>query len=88
MFQTKMLFHVDKTIKMQLTPELYFQKYLVVICIYIILCFSSENKVYFIEFLRCNSCLKVINEPPRGKTNNVVSEQVQHKSGCTVTETG
>ena len=25
-------------------------------------------------------------EPPRGKTNNVVSEQVQHKSGCTVTE--
>ena len=25
-------------------------------------------------------------EPPRGKTNNVVSEQVRHKSGCTVTE--
>ena len=23
-----------------------------------------------------------------GKTNNVVSEQVQHKSGCTVTEAG
>ena len=28
------------------------------------------------------------NEPPRGKTNNVVSEQVRHKSGCTVTEAG
>ena len=28
----------------------------------------------------------IIFEPPRGKTNNVVSEQVQHKSGCTVTE--
>ena len=28
------------------------------------------------------------NEPPRGKTNNVVSEQVLHKSGCTVTEAG
>ena len=27
-----------------------------------------------------------IYEPPRGKTNNVVSEQVWHKSGCTVTE--
>ena len=27
-----------------------------------------------------------INESPRGKTNNVVSEQVQHKSGCTVKE--
>ena len=25
-------------------------------------------------------------EPPRGKTNNVVSEQVRHKSGCTSTE--
>ena len=27
-----------------------------------------------------------INEPPRGKTNNVVSEQVRYKSGCTVIE--
>ena len=25
-------------------------------------------------------------EPSRGKTNNVVSEQVRHKSGCTSTE--
>ena len=24
-----------------------------------------------------------INEPPRGKTNNVVSEQVRHKPACT-----
>ena len=27
-------------------------------------------------------------EPPRGKTNNVVSEQVRHKPACTVTEDG
>ena len=27
-------------------------------------------------------------EPPCGKTNNMVSEQVLHKSGCTVTEAG
>ena len=27
-----------------------------------------------------------INEPLPEKTNNVVSEQVQHKLGCTVTE--
>ena len=27
-----------------------------------------------------------IPEPPRGKTNNVVSEQVRHKPTCTVTE--
>ena len=26
-------------------------------------------------------------EPPRGKTNNVVSEQVRHKPTCTSTET-
>ena len=26
------------------------------------------------------------NEPPRGKTNNVVSEQVRHKPTCTSTE--
>ena len=26
------------------------------------------------------------NEPPRGKTNNVVSEQVRHKPTCTATE--
>ena len=35
--------------------------------------------------------LKVSNaiyEPSRGKTNNVVSDQVRHKSGCTVTEAG
>ena len=27
-------------------------------------------------------------EPPRGKTNNVVSEQVEHKPSCTSTEDG
>ena len=27
-----------------------------------------------------------INEPPRGKTNNVVSEQARHKPTCTSTE--
>ena len=27
-------------------------------------------------------------EPPRGKTNNVVSEQVCHKRACTATEEG
>ena len=27
-----------------------------------------------------------ISEPPRGKTNNVVSEQVRHKPACTATE--
>ena len=27
-----------------------------------------------------------LNEPPRGKTNNVVSDQARHKQTCTVTE--
>ena len=30
--------------------------------------------------------LTVRYEPPRGKINNVVSEQVRHKPGCTATE--
>ena len=30
----------------------------------------------------------IIIEPPRGKTNNVVSEQVRHKQASTVTEDG
>ena len=35
-----------------------------------------------------NNSPSVIFEPTRGKTNNVVSEQVRHKSGCTSTEDG
>ena len=27
-------------------------------------------------------------EPPRGKTNNMLSEQVGHKPACTATEAG
>ena len=32
------------------------------------------------------SCAVSRYEPPRGKTNNVVSEQVRHKSSCTSIE--
>ena len=32
------------------------------------------------------SLLAQTNEPPRGKTNNVDSEQVRHKPTCTSTE--
>ena len=34
----------------------------------------------------CIKLLEYVNEPPRGKTNNVVSEQVRHKPACTSTE--
>ena len=34
------------------------------------------------------ACVDIIYEPPRGKTNNVVSDQVRHKPTCTVTEKG
>ena len=30
----------------------------------------------------------ILNEPPREKTNNVVSAQIRHKPGCTSTEDG
>ena len=40
---------------------------------------------------KCNwtarKCHAIKYEPPRGKTNNVVSEQVRHKSTSTVAET-
>ena len=47
---------------------------------------SNFKKIMFpfIEIL----LYTLIYEPPHEKTNNVVSEQVQHKSGCTVTEAG
>ena len=32
--------------------------------------------------------LYFLNEPPRGKANNVVFEQVRHKPACTSTEAG
>ena len=42
---------------------------------------SSELMLYCYD-----TCRLKINEPSRGKTNNVVSDQVRHKSTCTVTE--
>ena len=51
-------------------------------------------KLYGIEVVNGNTCslytstCRFTFEPPRGKTNNVVSEQVQHKPACTATEAG
>ena len=52
------------------------------------------NARHFVENVFCRKCCNFKNihrknlrfEPPRGKTNNVVSEQVRHKLGCTSTE--
>ena len=45
----------------------------------------SYKGIYFLTIhVQCND----IYEPPCGKTNNVVSEQVLHKLGCTATEAG
>ena len=38
------------------------------------------------KFLTKRADLALSFEPPRGKTNNVVSEQVRHKPGYTSTE--
>ena len=46
-------------------------------------CSSLNSRI-----LHWHVTLSVSNEPPRGKTNNVVSKQVRQKSGCTVTEAG
>ena len=41
-----------------------------------------------VKHLLVNMLSRIIYEPSRGKTNNVVSEQVRHKPGCTSTEAG
>ena len=57
----------------------------------------AQNKDHFKLLIRtalnaainidCGSSMEIHQyEPPRGKTNNVVSEQVRHKSTCTSTE--
>ena len=43
---------------------------------------------YYLLHLKSLEHVDQINEPPRGKTNNVVSEQARHKPTCTVTEAG
>ena len=40
------------------------------------------------EYINKNLNIFMEYEPPRGKTNNVVFDQVQHKSACTATEAG
>ena len=47
----------------------------------------APNNVYEVLILM-QYCKGNLNEPPRGKTNNVVSDHVRHKPVCTVTEDG
>ena len=46
---------------------------------------SSGVKMLITGVKSCQATLCTF-QPPRGKTNNMVSEQVRHKPGCTVTE--
>ena len=46
------------------------------------------SKKYFMFLGNKYSRNQQIFEPSRGKTNNVVPDQVRHKPGCTVTEDG
>ena len=48
--------------------------------------YSQANVVLQVR-LRMHTSVSILQfEPPRGKTNNVVSEQVRHKPACTSTE--
>ena len=47
----------------------------------------TSPRALVITFIEVISNLKTF-EPPRRKTNNVVSEQVRHRPACTVTEAG
>ena len=46
---------------------------------------AKHNNVNYHFIPKYNSLLNTF-EPPRGKTKNVVSEQVRHKPTCKVTE--
>ena len=46
--------------------------------------FDKSEQVW--ELVSDIAVSKTTYEPPRGKTNNVVSEQVRHKPACTSTE--
>ena len=48
--------------------------------------FYSCKKIFRKKMSICHLQLLFYYEPPRGKTNNVVSEQVRHKPTCTSTE--
>ena len=48
----------------------------------------ASGQCSFSEPLNIDKYMYIIFEPSREKTNNVVSEQVRHKSGCTITEAG
>ena len=53
--------------------------------------FGSPGKLISIKFSHTSSCvgsLVLVYEPPHGKTNNSISEQVRRKPACTVTEAG
>ena len=58
--------------------------------LYFFFIFDYVNFMVLIYILLVNipGHLHVTFEPPRGKTNNVVSEQVRHKPTCTSTEAG
>ena len=53
---------------------------------------SSQKPQIYIKTLQTYRCTHprehTTNEPSRGKTNNVVSDQVRHKPACTATEAG
>ena len=45
-----------------------------------------ENKSEFTQMIMMGKSIDHKFEPPRGETNNEVSEQVRHKQACTITE--
>ena len=47
----------------------------------------SINSHYY-QFYSLLSLAMLVDEPVREKTNNLGSDQVRHKPGCTVTEAG
>ena len=54
--------------------------YIQIATVYLKICIKAKTKQHFscVENKQLSSAFNII-EPPRGKTNNVVSEQVRHR---------
>ena len=76
--------------KFKTLPHIFFHQnnsqllFLITVSLMEAVAFSKDLTTYLAP--QCQAFIGAFNEPLRGKTNNVVSEQVQRKPACTSTE--
>ena len=79
---TRNCLHFDKRLILGIAAALFAYEFIMYVHV-LIKCASCGHMILML----CAEAIAIF-EPSRGKTNNVVSEQVGHKPGCTSTENG